>query len=257
LFLSGFSSRLVYRSNVRGLLLCRERLDVEGDIDLVADDHATGFEWGVEANSEVTTDDARRRAIGDAVVAPRIGRVTADAGGKGHALRRAADRQIALDRECWAAAGDRGASERELWIVRDVEKVGRAQVRIARFVARADARCIDHRLNRRRDVAGAERDRSEQAGEVASHLGDHQVADGEQYLGVGRVDCIRSGRYGGLHGVNSLYSCRGFVVEIKVVRWRRSPEIKGGDVAVRGKRVGNCIATRSADIGTIMLRNKL
>src|SRR5258708_40299992 len=106
------SASLNFEDWSEGRLLRGNGLNLERDVDLVAEHHAAGCEWLIEDDAEIATVDARSRAPADAVVAPRIGDMTGDRAVEGDALRDAAQREVAADGERRAAAADRRADER-------------------------------------------------------------------------------------------------------------------------------------------------
>src|SRR5205814_1952032 len=111
-------------------------------------------------------------------------------GREDNGARDAVDGQIARDFILVAAElDDAGAVEAGLRVLLHVEKVGRAQVAVARRVSRVDAGRLDVDVDRRvRGVVRVELELSAPPGEAAARLRDEHVPDGEVDGGVGRVD---------------------------------------------------------------------
>src|SRR5690606_3628730 len=94
---TGFSKTAGSRR--RRSVLLKRPLQVEVDSDVLADQHAPGFESRVPREAEVLTVDRRRRRCTGLVVAVRVLAEAAELELEAHRLRDAADRQVAVDEE--------------------------------------------------------------------------------------------------------------------------------------------------------------
>src|SRR5690348_13436681 len=108
-----------------------EELDVDGDPDVVADEHAAGFERLVPGEAEVAAVDHAREAEAGALAAPRIASPAFGRDVEGDGLGHAVDGDVARQPVA-AVAGlhDPGAPERDGRKAFDVEEVGGSKMRV-------------------------------------------------------------------------------------------------------------------------------
>jgi hypothetical protein len=164
-------------------------LDLNFQLDLIADQDAAAFEGGVPVQAEVTS--VELRLAGEAGDGLSVGR-DADAV-EGHVERNfaglIADGQVADELELVAGALNTGALEGDRRELLDVEEVGRTQVSITPVVGGVDAGRIDLDLNGRQSgVLAVVKDGTGDAGKAALDGRDHHVADAELDQAVGGID---------------------------------------------------------------------
>src|SRR5690606_31629061 len=95
-----------------------DRRDVEGQGDLLADQHAAGLERGVPGDAPVLAVDDDLAGDADALVAERVGRRALELEVDGDGLRGALDGQVAGDPEGLVVdRGDLGGHEGDLAVV--------------------------------------------------------------------------------------------------------------------------------------------
>src|SRR5205807_7134481 len=119
-------------------LLVEDGLDLEDDLDAVADDDAAGLEHGVEVDAEVAALDlagggeaAARPAEG---IRPEAARLQVER----DRLRDALERQLAVQQVVVTVGPDASGAEVHRLVLLGVEEVGGAQVVVAVGVARSD-----------------------------------------------------------------------------------------------------------------------
>src|SRR5665647_515480 len=200
----GASPRSSRRGSEGGALRLLHGLDFEQHLDLVTDRHAAALDHLVPNETEVAAIELRLCAEADALAAPWIlpralvGRV------ERHFLRDSADGQVAHDFELRGAARDARAREGDFGEVLRVEEIGAAEVGIALFGARIDARRLDGGPDRgARRITARDDDLALDVGEAALHRRDHEVLHGELDERVRGIDLPRGaggGCLGGGHG---------------------------------------------------------
>src|SRR5690348_6724479 len=132
------------RLSSRPCTLRSEKLELEADLHLVADQQAAGFERLIPGQTEIAAADLRRRAESEALAAPRIRDPALLDDVERHLTRHAVDRQVAGELELAAAAIEHARPlERDARILLRVEEVGRAEVRVALRVACVDGIDVD------------------------------------------------------------------------------------------------------------------
>src|SRR4030042_4455107 len=103
LLLPASRSTTFYRSTVRRLITSwrltslANRLDVQGDLHVIADDGAPTLDQFVPPDVELPTTDLRRRREGGAPVAPRVVDLALELRVEGDRLRNVADGEVAAD----------------------------------------------------------------------------------------------------------------------------------------------------------------
>src|SRR5690606_21969212 len=139
-------------------------------------------------------------------------------------LRDVLDGQVAGDGPLVAVALDAGGVEGDARVGLDVEEVGRLQVAVAVGGRGVHGGGLDGDLHRGvGGVGGVDVGRALEAGERATHVGDHRVAGLEAEAAVARVDRVVAGQVGdrlggGLEGVVGLVALEeGHLVLRKVV----------------------------------------
>src|SRR6187399_196413 len=172
-----------------GALLFDE-LHLEGDGDLVTDDDAAGLERGVPLHAEVRAADLRAGGRADAELAPRVLALGRDVRDLERDLARdAVNREPTLELEIFTALAGARRNEAHRRVVLDIEEVGAPEVGVALLLARVDGGHVDRNVDRGR--LGARRIVARGAfelRELAAHVRDHQVPDGEPDVRVGGVD---------------------------------------------------------------------
>src|SRR5581483_4676619 len=183
--------RVAWReTSLASRLLLVDRLDVDLEVDFVADQEAARLERGVPVQAELLAVDlaadleARHLLAPRVLAAPEQGRVEHDG------ARHAADRQVAVDPgRVGAGRLDPCAGEGDRRILLDVEEVGRSQVAVALLLARVDRRRVHLDLDRGlRRVRLVEHDRAGDAGEAALRRSEHHVLDTEANRRVLGID---------------------------------------------------------------------
>src|SRR6185312_646332 len=173
-------------------LLRRERdgLQLEVDLDLLADEETAGLQRLVPLGAELLALDGHPAVEGELGLPPGILGLPQPLDGDGDRLRDVTDREVAGHGQLVAARRrDLGALEGELGKLLGIEEVGRLEVAVALLVVGRDARGVDRHLDARlRPVLFIQRQRSLPLEEPPAHLGDHHVANGEGDVGVGLVD---------------------------------------------------------------------
>ena len=183
----------------RGLEVVEEDgLDVEEQLDLVADDHAPTGEIVLPGDAEVVAVDPRRGLEADPAHLPLVlaalppgGLPFVDVGDverdrAGHVADRQLD--LALERGLGGALG-KAAAEADLGVVLDVEKVGAPQVSIASGLAGPDPGSVDLPLEGGVEaVVPVELQPAVDVLEQPAHPGDHHVPGAELGLGVSRLE---------------------------------------------------------------------
>ena len=167
-------------------------LDVDLDVDVLADEDAAGLERLVPLQPEVPAIDPRLRREGHALVAPGVLAAAELFDVELHGLGHPVDRQVA-GHGVLLLAGllDLRALVRQLRVLLGVEEVGRLEVPVALRLARVDARDVDLDLHRRlRRVRRVEGELGGPLGEVAADLRENHVPHAEADVRVLSVDRV-------------------------------------------------------------------
>src|ERR1035437_10369845 len=184
-----------------------DELDVEGDADVFAYQHSTGFERRIPGQTEVLSIDFGRGGKADARVAPGV--LAGGAGafdGKGYGLGDAVHGQVACHGIfVLAGAFHGGGFEGHGRVLFDFKEVRALEVAVALGVAGVESGNVDGGLDCGRSGIGVVLvENAGQTGQAAFNVGDHHVLYLEFGGGVGRVEIPGdqgSGGYGGgCHG---------------------------------------------------------
>src|SRR5690349_23550480 len=109
--------------------------DVDFDLQVVADEHATGLESHVPGEAPVLAVDGRFGAEGLALAAPRVLAAAFEGGVEDYFFGRAAYGEVAVDLVFVALDGlDALAFKGDVGVVGYIEEVSRAQVAVAALV---------------------------------------------------------------------------------------------------------------------------
>src|SRR5437868_3737240 len=115
-----------------GLLDGLDGFDVNLDLQVVADEHATGLESYVPGEAPILAVDGRLGAEGLALATPRVLAATFEGGVEDYFLGRAADSEVAIDLIFVALDRlDALALKGDIGVIGYVEEVSRAQVAVA------------------------------------------------------------------------------------------------------------------------------
>src|SRR5690606_14813066 len=117
--------------------------DLDGDLDLVAHEHAAGLEGRVPREAEVLAGDRRRRRERGAEVAVGVGRGAVELGREGNGLGHAVDRELTGHLGLGGADRHGGGREGPRGVGLDLEEVGGLEVAVAARVARVDGRGVE------------------------------------------------------------------------------------------------------------------
>ena len=168
-------------------------------VDLLADEHAAGFEGGVPVDAPVLAVDGGLALEPDALVAVGVDGGAGVLEVDGHGLGDALDGEVAGDPVVLGVdLLDRGGGEGDLRVGLHVEEVVALEVAVAVGVAGVDAGGLDGQLQVRVGrVLGVEVAGAVELVERAADLGDHGVAGDEADPAVGRVDGVGAGQGGG------------------------------------------------------------
>src|SRR6266540_279552 len=170
--------------------LGEDGLDLDEDLDLVADDHTAAIHGDVGGDAEVLAVDlggGGEAGAGEAV----------DVQGEGHLPGDAVEGQFAVDVVAVLAVADAGGAVGHGGVGVGLEEVGRAQVVVALGVVGVDGAEVDGGGDGGVEWVGCQAQLAFEAGEVAADLADHHVADGEGDVGVDGVDRPGSGDVAG------------------------------------------------------------
>src|SRR5690606_24377979 len=164
-------------------------LDVDGELDFVADEHAAALKGLVPVEAEVlAVERALRLEAGD-LDARRVDAGALELRPEQHRAGDALDRELSVDREVPAVAPDGDAAEGRGRKSLDIEESGAAQVGVASADAGVDAGGLDGHLDAGSlEVIGIEPDGPGEVVEAAVDGGEHHVLDGEADGAVVGID---------------------------------------------------------------------
>src|SRR6267142_2035543 len=120
--------------------LLLDQLEIDRDLDLVADGHTAGLEQLVPGEPEVLAVDLRRGTVAGALAAPRILPAAFLRHGQRHFLLDVLNREVARHLQPVPVGDDLRASEAESREPVRIEEVGGAQVRVSLILSGIDAR---------------------------------------------------------------------------------------------------------------------
>ena len=170
-------------------------LDLDLDLDLLADEQAAGLESLVPGKPERLAVDLGGGREADTLAAPQVGDDTHEFRVEGHLTRDPVDGEIALQRPLWSRdVTEPSRLEVDGRKLVDLQEVGRLQVVVARLLASRYRGRLDARRGLGLHGIVADLECGREALEAPLHLGDHQMADDELHAGVHRVRLPRAGR---------------------------------------------------------------
>src|SRR5512140_2413485 len=123
-------------------------LELDRDLDLLADEHAARLERGVPDEAELAAVEGRLGGEARALVAPRVLARAGELGVQDDLLLHAVELEVARHPVARAGLLDPARAEGELRVLRDVEEVRGAQVRVAVGHLGVDGGGVDGRLDR-------------------------------------------------------------------------------------------------------------
>ena len=141
----GVGRSLDYAATGGGLL---HGLELDRDLDLLADEHAAGLERGVPDEPEVAAVERGLGGEAGALVAPRVLAGAGELGVEDHLALHAVQLEVARHAVARAGLLDPLRAEGELGVLRDVEEVRGAQVRVAVRHLRVDGGGVDAHVDR-------------------------------------------------------------------------------------------------------------
>ena len=136
-------------SRVPTSLAALDQLDVDLDLDVLADHQATGFEQPIVGQAELGAVDGQSTAHAETCVAPGILDGAGDVDRHANRLGGPLDGQVTDSHQLIAIPLDRGTAEADLGVVLDIEEVRAAEIFVPTLVAGVDRGRDDHHLDRR------------------------------------------------------------------------------------------------------------
>src|SRR5580704_628309 len=172
----------------RLLRLVEDAFDLQGDRDLLADDHAAAGNRAVVADAEVVPVDLGGRGEARARAAVGVGAEAVDLKLQRDRLGDGADGEVTVEQEVAAVAADAGGVERQRGVGLDFEEVGTADVVVAVRLAGVHRAQVDGGVDAGlQGVCGCD-DGPLELVETTTDLAHHHVPDDERHLRVHRVD---------------------------------------------------------------------